>query len=497
MPTPTPRQGPHIVVVGGGVSGLSAALALVRSLPGARVTVLEGGDRPGGKLRRESVAGRLVDVGAEAMLALRPEAVDLLESIGAGGEIVAPDTAAASVWSRGMLHPLPRATLMGIPADAEATRGLLTEDEVARLADERPWPEPLGEDIAVGEYVAARLGRAVVDRLVEPLLGGVYAGHASQLSMRAALPQAWPTAVAGGSLVELAARAFGMRGSGAAAGGSPGGSPGGAAPRPRAPFAGIRGGVGRFPDLLVAALEAGGVQVRLHMPATGLERTPQGWAVVAGPTSSPERIEADAVIVTVSPSATARLLAGHAPGAAAILAAMQSASTAVITLAVEAAELGRLPGSGFLVPPVEGLTIKAGTFSGVKWGWTGALSQDTAYLRASIGRAGEERDLQREDDELVELAVREVSHVIGRPLPRLVDSHVQRWEAGLPQYTVGHLDRVAAIRREVAGLPGLEVAGAAYDGVGIPAVIAAAGAAAAAVVGGLAGRTSHIGRMDT
>jgi oxygen-dependent protoporphyrinogen oxidase len=479
------------------VSGLTAALAVVRALPAARVTVLEAGDRPGGKLRREHVAGHLVDVGAEAMLALRPEAVDLLESIGAGDEIVAPDTASASVWSRGTLHPLPRATLMGIPADPEATRGLLTDAELERLRAEQAWPGgPLTEDVAVGEYVSARLGQAVVDRLVEPLLGGVYAGHASRLSLRAALPQAWPTASAGGSLVALAARAFGPRGAGVVAtpGAPPPGGSGGRTPR-RAPFAGIRGGVGRFPDLLIAAMEPYDVVIRLHTPATALERTPDGWAVLAGTTTSPERIEADAVVLTVSPAPTARLLAPFAPGASAILAAMETASTAVITLAVGTAGLGDLPGSGFLVPPVEGLTIKAGTFSGVKWGWTGALSRDTAYLRASIGRAGEEAALQREDTELVELAAREVGQVIGRPLPPLVDSHVQRWEAGLPQYTVGHLDRVAAIRAEVAGLPGIEVAGSAYDGVGIPAVISSATTAAAAVVHGLAAEPAGRGRM--
>jgi len=488
MPHDTSGPAPHVVVVGGGVSGLTAALTVVRARPDVRVTVLEGGDRAGGKLRREPVAGHLVDVGAEAMLALRPEAVDLLEAIGAGSEIVAPDTTSASVWSRGALHPLPRATLMGIPADPEATRGLLSDAEVARLVEEQPWSGPLGEDVAVGAYVAARLGRAVVERLVEPLLGGVYAGHADLLSMQAALPQVWPTVVSGGSLVELAARAFGLRAAGGPATPGPAtpGHAAGGAPR-RAPFAGIRGGVGRFPELLLAALEPYAVDLRLHAPATALERTPSGWAVLAGPSTAPERLEADAVIVTVGPAASARLLAPHAPSAAATLAGLDTASTAVITLAVERDGLGDLPGSGFLVPPVEGLTIKAGTFSGVKWGWTGSLSDSVAYLRASVGRAGEEAVVDRDDAELVEIAVREVSHVLGRPLTRLVDSQVQRWEAGLPQYTVGHLDRVGSVRAAVAQLPALEVAGAAYDGVGIPAVIASATRAAAAVVEALTG----------
>ena len=316
MPASAARTGPHIVVVGGGVSGLTAALVVARELPGARVTVLEGGDRPGGKLRLETVAGHLVDVGAEAMLALRTEAVDLLESVGAADEIVAPQTTSASVWTRGALHPLPRATLMGIPADPAEARGLLTDEEVDRALHEEDWSGgPLGEDVAVGAYVAARLGQGVVDRLVEPLLGGVYSGHASRLSMRAALPQAWPTVVSGGSLLELAARAMGRGSASSPAGGGASSPALGEAPRPRrAPFAGIRGGVGRLPELLVGALSAHDVEVRLHAPVTSLDRTPDGWAVVAGTTSASERLEADAVIVTVAPGPTARLLEPHAPG---------------------------------------------------------------------------------------------------------------------------------------------------------------------------------------
>jgi oxygen-dependent protoporphyrinogen oxidase len=472
------------VVVGGGIGGLTTALLLAREVPGVRVTVLDAGDRPGGKLRLEEVAGHRVDVGAEAVLALRPEAVDLVESIGAGAELVTPVTTAASVWSRGALHPLPRATLMGVPADPESTRGILTGAEVERLEHEAEWPGGrVTEDVSVGDYVGARLGPAVVDRLVEPLLGGVYAGHARRLSLRATMPAVWQVATTGGSLAALAARAVGPRPAAGAA------SPAAATPpaagtspaHRRPPFAGLAGGVGRLPGLVLRALEPYDVLVRSGTIVRALERTATGWAVVAGPTTSPERIEADAVVLTVGPAPTARLLAGHAPSAAGILREMETASSAVVTLAVRSAGLGPLPGSGFLVPPVDGHVIKASTFSASKWAWTAALSDEVTFLRASIGRAGEERDLQREDGELVEVAVREVGEALGRPLTPVVDAHVQRWGGGLPQYVVGHVDRVAAVRADVDRLPGLELAGAAYDGVGIPAVVASATGAAHAV----------------
>ena len=157
---------------------------------------------------------------------------------------------------------------------------------------------------------------------------------------------------------------------------------------------------------------------------------------------------------------------------------------AVITLAIERAEMD-LSGSGFLVPGVDGRTIKASTFSSGKWAWVDELSEDLLFLRASVGRAGEVKALQASDEELVEVAVREIGEALGRPLSPAVDWHVQRWGGGLPQYAVGHLDRIASVQEAVAGVDGLEVCGAAYGGVGIPAVIASARAAADRLVAGV------------
>ena len=470
MSAPAVVTRPRVAVVGGGVAGLVAALEVLDRLPTAQVTVLEGADRFGGKLRLDAVAGHLVDVGAESMLAVRPEATDLVRRLGAADELVAPATTAASVWSRGELRPLPRATLMGVPTDPDSARGVLTDDEVERLRDERPWPGgPLTDDVSVGEYVATRLGSAVVDRLVEPLLGGVYAGHAHALSLRATMPALWDRATRGESL--LTPRP--------AVPASPGSSTG---EGPRPAFAGIRGGVGRLPALLADELGTRGATLRTGAVVRRIERTGERWRLVVGSAAAPEVLDAEAVLVCVPPAPAARLLGPHAPVAAARLAAVETASTAVVTLAVERAGLCDLPGSGFLVPPVEGRTIKASTFSFRKWTWTGELSDDVVHLRASVGRVGEEAVLQRDDAELVAVALAEVGDAVGGPLPRLVDAHVQRWGGGLPQYAVGHVDAVASVRADVEGLPGVEVAGAAYDGVGIPAVVASATRAAHATV---------------
>lgn len=457
-----------VVVVGGGLAGLTVARDVLLARPSTRVVVLDASDRVGGKLRRESIGGHLVDVGAESVLAVRPEGVELLAALADPADVVSPTTTSARVWSRGALHPLPR-TRIGIPFADSDVSGLLTADEEARMRAESPAPE-VGSDVSVGDYVAARLGDAVVDRLVEPLLGGVYAGRSRSLSLRATMPAVWATAQQRGSLLA-----------------SPPVDPGAGQARPA--FAGLRGGVGRLPELVLADIERRGATVESGVIARGVERTATGWSVLTGPTTQPRLVEADAVVVAVPPPAAARLLARHAPGASAVLGDVETASVAVVTLAVPVAQVASWQGSGFLVPPVDGRGIKASTFSSAKWGWLAAEGEGTAYVRASVGRAGENATLQRDDADLVALAAREIAEAVGAAPLRVLDSHVQRWGGGLPQYAVGHVDRVERVRAEVTRVPGLAVAGAAYDGVGIPAVVGSARRAADVV-------TTHLEALD-
>lgn len=460
---------PSYLVLGGGISGLAAAVGIVDADPGARVTLLEGSDRVGGKLRGAQVAGRMLDVGAEAVLARRPEALQLIDRAGLGGDVVHPTGASAQVWSRGRLHPLPRRTLMGVPADPASLRGLLTDDEVERALAEVPVDHG-SDDISVGDLVADRLGPAVVDRLVEPLLGGVYAGHARLLSARAALPQLLAAARDGGSLTAavdrmLPAPTDGTQGQG-----------------PAPVFATVRGGLHRLPETVAQRLTEQGVSVRTGTLVRELHALPEGgFEVVTGPRPAPTAYRADRVVLALPPAATARLLREVAPDAAQLLQGVETASMAVITLALPTVEPGELTGSGFLVPPVEGLRIKAATFSATKWAWVaelgrgaGPAGEDLVLLRASIGRHREEATLQHRDDDLVQAARADLSHVLGRDLPAPVDAHVQRWGGGLPQYAVGHVRLVEQVRAAVDRVPGLAVCGAAYDGVGIPACIASA-----------------------
>ena len=487
--------GSRILIVGGGIAGLACAWELSRAVPDATITILDAADRPGGKLRREPVAGVALDVGAESMLARRREALDLMTELGLDGEVVHPATTSASVWSRGDLHQLPKGTLMGIPSPAASALGILSTEEVARAEFETPWDRGEFEDVSVGDYVAARLGDAVVDRLVEPLLGGVYAGQARSLSLRACLPSVFAAARRGESLTETAAA--GQAGQAGRAGQDDRADQ---ADQLAAPvFAGLVGGVGRLAESLTESLRARGVTIRSGTIVRELHREPAtaggGWSVVVGPQPRPERLIADAVVIAVPAAPASRLLVRHLPYAARALREVEYASMAIITLAVGADGPGAvpLPGSGFLVPAVEGRTIKASTFSSTKWRWTAEAAGDLSFLRASVGRFGETTDLQRPDEELVAIAVAEVSEALGHQLPRIVDTHVQRWGGALPQYTVGHVDRVARIRTAAAAAQGLELAGAAYEGVGIPACIASGRSAALAVATHLRTRRAGAG----
>ncbi len=455
----------RIVIVGGGISGLAAAWALADELPSAEVIVLESAAEVGGKLRIDQIAGISVDVGAEAVLARRPEAVGLIEQVGLAGEVIAPLTTAARIRAGGRLHPLPAKTMMGIPTDVAATRasGVLDEDALARIAaepDTEPLP-PQDADVAVGTLVRSRLGDEVADRLVEPLLGGVYAGRANELSLHATMPMLFARLAEGGSLVRAAQALVdsGPR--------DPGAGP---------VFASLASGIGRLPQALAAS---GKFAVRTSVTVREIERTPTGFRLVCGPVPEPETIDADAVIVAAPAAKAARLLSNAAPGAATELAGIEYASMAITTFAFEDAELP--DGSGLLVSAREGLTVKGVTISSQKWPMgAGRLS----VLRASLGRAGEAQTLQRTDEELLALARRDLRSLLGLTADP-IDSLVTRWGGGLPQYAVGHLDRVARIRAAVHAVPGLAICGAAYDGVGIPACIATGQRAAAHVAAGL------------
>ncbi len=472
-----------VAVIGGGIAGLSAAWSLVSDRQAdADIIVYESSPSVGGKLRLNEIEGLSLDAGAESMLAVRPEAIALTKAVGLGSSIVNPATTSAAVYSRGELRPLPAGLISGIPTDlrALAASDILSVPGLLRIPLDHVLPKTsIPGDVSVGDYVATRMGREVVDRLVEPMLGGVYAGRAEELSLEMTVPALYRLARRERSLLAAAKEA---RKTGAA--------PSGARRGPV--FAGISGGVGRLPIALAERLERRGVTIDRGTEVTGIRRTSRGWRVLTGEKGDREGRTVDAIVLAVPAPVAAKLLRKVNSAAASGLDTVGYASVALTTFLYAPEEVSaRVQGSGFLVPPVEGFSVKAATFASRKWAWVarsgavgrkrGSDKRSFMVVRASLGRFGEPGLLQRSDEELAALAAKELSHLAGLPAKPLV-SRVNRWDDALPQYTVGHRGRMALVREALVDTPGLAVCGAAYDGVGIAACIGSAQFAAGQVV---------------
>ncbi|BEL11986.1 protoporphyrinogen oxidase [Actinoplanes sichuanensis] len=441
----------RIAVIGGGIAGLAAAVRLRDLHPsGVDIIVYERSTTLGGKLQTGELGGRRVERGAESFLnsgsdGAESAAVALARRLGLGDSLVHPAARPAALAIGGRLARIPTGTLVGVPGDLSVLDGVARPAGGADVDRGVPLLAP-GADVAVGALVRERYGDEVVDRLVDPMLGGVYAGRADRLSLRVTMPQLAATAETEHTLVDAvrAAQARGRR------------IPG------RPVFAAVDGGMSR---LISAAASASGARLELGLPVRELSRTAAGrWKLIFGSAPAPRVDEVDAVILAVPAKPAARLLGD----AGAEIAALEYASVALAALALPA-ETALPELSGFLVPPGEGTLVKAATFFTTKWPHL-ADRPGPVVVRVSLGRAGEEERLQLDDASLLAVARRELSELIGATLPEPAESWVQRWGGGLPQYAPGHADRAARVR---AGLPeGLAVAGAAFDGVGIPACVA-------------------------
>jgi oxygen-dependent protoporphyrinogen oxidase len=420
---------------------LAAAWELTRIAPDDEVVVYEPGQL-GGKLRTSRFAGRLVDEGADAFLARVPDGHALCEELGLADELVSPATPVAYVAGGTELHRLPAGLVLGVPTDAESLGGspLIGADAVDRVRAEPDLPgTPLdtADDPSIGALVRARFGDEVLERLVDPLLGGINAGDSDRLSIRAAAPQLAAAAERAASLV------VGLR----------------TAPPaddPTAPvFWALPGGMRAVVDALVGALAAAGA------------------TFTAEAVTDARELGADGVVLATPARPTAAILRrGGADDAAGLLEALGHSSPALVTMAFCRTDVAHpLDASGLLVPRVEGRLMTACSFATTKWAHLGAADPDTVVLRASAGRCGDDRAITLDDDTLVAGLLGDLDELLGIGGDPL-DVRISRWPDGFPQYEPGHLDRVAAIEADVdTHLVGVAMAGAAYRGVGIPACI--------------------------
>lgn len=448
-----------VVVIGGGVSGLAAAHRLAAS--GAQVQILEASPQFGGILRGEAMrcgdVEMMMDTGAEAVLNRRPEAVGLVRDLGLGDAIRHPDTTSPLIACRGELVPLPTGTAMGIPTARSDVSALLNvaeksqHDELMRTE----YPAETG-DRDVHTLVSERCGEAVADRLVEPLLGGVYAGHAAELSAQAVLPALWAAVQQPGALADLL----------------PPASPDDqtlAVPV----FAGIEGGVHQLVGALTDAVTAAGGATAVNAPVSALRRAGDRWLV----TTTDAEYSARDVVIAVPAPAAAEILRAVDPAIAVAADRVPTASVAVMTMILPSDQGPPEGHSGLLVPPIEGRFIKAATFSSSKWAWVKERVGDRHAVRLSVGRAGSDQVARLTDEALIRTAIADYAHLVDTPCTP-EDVRVTRWPEALPQYLVGHHRVVTGLQERVAQWPGLHVIGAMINGVGIAACVGLAHATA-------------------
>lgn len=447
----------RVVVVGGGVSGLTAAHSVLEGAKGPiKVTVLESGPTVGGVIRTSAFAGlEGVDEGADAFLTRVPWARDLATELGLSSELTSPTGAHAMVW-HGRLHPIPGDLMLGVPAKV---RSFATSPLISPLGKVRAALEPLlprtDDTDSIGDYVRRRFGNEIHELLVDPLVGSIYAADTDRFSL-AAVPQI-AALTTERSMLAAAARTRRTT----------------QTPPDGPVFAVPRRGMGSLVDALAHGISARGASVRTSTTVTSIERTGSSFSVF----TSAGDFTADSLILSAPAAHSARLLDPVDAHAASMLAKWTHASVVLITMAIPAREWpARLTGSGYLVPKPDQRWVTAASFGSNKWAhWRPA--DGSMVLRVSLGRDGLDV-MHFDDDALVNLALADLKHHLGVDFAP-IDIRVSRWPESFPQYRPFHFRALAEIEHSLAvSAPGLFLAGASYRGIGIPACIQQARAAA-------------------
>lgn len=451
----------RVVIVGGGIAGLAAAYRLRQTAPDVQVVLIESENRLGGKIVTERVDGFVIEGGPDTFLSYKPRGVGLCRELGLEDRLHGTNEKIRRtyVMRRGKLYELPEGLTGLIPSrfGPMAKTGLISPLGKLRMGlDFFIPPRPGDGDETLASFVERRLGRELYDRLIEPLLSGIYAGDGEQLSLSATFPQLRQIELEHGCLIKgmLATRRNSLSSNG------------------RKPDSKIRSafltpttGLAEIVEVLEAKLAA--VEIRLWARVTHVEANASGYVVaLAGGTP----LHADAVVLATPAFVTADLVSGLDTQLRNTLKSIPYASTATVSVAYPLSDIPRpLDGYGYIVPRAEGRSILACTWTSTKF--PHRAPEGYGLIRAFIGRAGQEDILDRSDDELLTLVRDELRAVLGITAPPMLH-RIFRWPKTMPQYTLGHLDRLRGIEQRLAHHPGLFVAGNGYRGIGIPDCIA-------------------------
>ncbi len=454
-------MGNHILVIGGGITGLAAAHRMLTQHPGIAVTLVERDDRLGGKILTVDAEGYTLEGGPDSMLGSKPRGIGLARELGLEDRLIGPteENRRSFVLRRGKLHRIPEGLTGLVPTKLKplAKSSLISPLGKARmLGDFVRRPRNDDADESLEGFMTRRLGGEVYANLIEPLMAGIYAGDGSALSIQATFPQLRQAEREHGGLIKgvLAQRAKAQP---AANGARPG-------------FITFQAGLREIVDALADDIRDRGGEIRLGAAVSLLERCGTGYRATIDRDDGPDTMRVDGVIVATQAWAAAPLLDGLDRAAALALEAIPHVSSGIVALGFDdPAVEQQLAGFGYVVPRAEKRAVMAMTWLSSKW--AGRAPEGKALVRAFVGRAGQQELLERPDDELVAIVRRELAEVLGiEAKPELV--RVFRWDGGMPQYALGHLERVEVIEDAVTRLRGLAVAGNMLRGVGLPDCIA-------------------------
>jgi oxygen-dependent protoporphyrinogen oxidase len=465
----------RVVVIGGGISGLAAAHRLVELDPALDVQLWEASDRLGGVLQTVRRDGFLIERSADNFITDPPHAVELCQRIGMADALISTRTQerGALVVHRGRLERVPPGFMLMAPARLWplVTTSILSPWGKLRLLAEALVPSRPVEDESLASFARRRLGREVFERIVQPLVGGIYTADPERLSLRATLPRFLEMERQHGSLIRAARR---QQSKTPVASDTNGGARYGM-------FVAPRDGLTSMVDALAARLPAD--TVRLRQPIESIARGQDATWQVRSAGQSPETVRCDGLIVAAPAPVAARLLAPLDRTLAVDLGRIEYAGTAIVTLAYRRGQVSHaLDGFGFVVPAIEGRRILAGSFASVKF--PGRAPDDAVLVRVFIGGACQSELLDLSDDELGRIAREELASLIGAAGEPLF-ADVTRWPKAMPQYHLGHEALVAEIEHAAAAWPHFALAGNAYHGVGIPNCIHSGELAAERIVAGL------------
>ena len=468
-----------MIVIGGGISGLAAAHRLGELDSGIAVTLLEAGNRLGGVLETVRQGEFLIERSADNFITQPPWGLELCRRIGFEQELIAPDERLrrALIVRNGRLHRVPDGFLLMAPGKLRSMLAspVLSVAGKIRLLAERLVPRRTdGEDESLADFARRRLGREVFERLVQPLVGGIYAADPEKLSMRATLPRFVEMERRYGSLTRGARRQTDGEGEGITSSGARYGL-----------FVAPRGGMSSLVQRIADRLPAG--SARLNAPVEAIERSASGWKISAAtPGGSSDQLQCDGVIVATPPDRAAKLVGAVDPTLAELVGQISYAGTAVVSLGYRREQVAHdLDAFGLVVPAVEGRRIIAVSFASQKF--PDRAANGAVLLRVFVGGAAQGELVDLPDESLRRLATEELQSLLGAEGEPLC-CDIARWPGSMPQYHLGHCALVEKIEARSRALAGLALAGNAYHGVGIPACIRSGEAAAQQVFNSLSTR---------